>query len=208
MASRFHQPRLLALVVHFSQLGSVLHRLSLCRLLHRRDAGDVNARDLRKHLGSRFRDVLGLAKAMGVERFDQHLVHAGQGTQRAIGEVPHLLDAGLAVDVQLPTRQLGGEPHVLTPASNRERELVIRNDQLHRVVRFIPTHAPTGSTSESLEETAIFARPPGSRAAASITTIPSEISGTSISNNLVNRFTDARERMIWGPFDSLSTSIT
>lgn len=73
---------------------------------------------------------------------------------------------------------------------------------------FMPTHAPTGSTSESRLDTAIFARPPGSRAAASMTTMPSAISGTSISNSLVSRFTDARDRTICGPLDSRSTSST
>ncbi len=72
----------------------------------------------------------------------------------------------------------------------------------------MPTQAPTGSTSGSRLDTAIFARPPGSRAAASMTTMPSAISGTSISNSLVSRFTLARERMICGPFDSRSTSST
>ncbi len=52
---------------------------------------------------------------------------------------------------------------------------------------FMPTQAPTGSTSESREETAILARPPGSRAAASITTTPSAISGTSISKSLAEQ---------------------
>ena len=37
----------------------------------------------------------------------------------------------------------------------------------------MPTHAPTGSTSESLLLTAIFERAPGSRDAATILTIPS-----------------------------------
>src|SRR6266571_2541651 len=49
---------------------------------------------------------------------------------------------------------------------------------------FMPTQAPTGSTSPSREATAILVRPPGSRATASITTTPSAISGTSISNSL------------------------
>ena len=73
---------------------------------------------------------------------------------------------------------------------------------------FIPTQAPTGSTSPSREETAILARPPGSRAAASMTTTPSAISGTSISKSLRSSSTEARERMICGPRDSRSTSNT
>ncbi len=38
---------------------------------------------------------------------------------------------------------------------------------------FMPTHAPTGSTSESREVTAIFERAPGSRAHATTFTMPS-----------------------------------
>jgi hypothetical protein len=38
---------------------------------------------------------------------------------------------------------------------------------------FMPTQAPTGSTSESRLVTAIFERAPGSRAAATILTMPS-----------------------------------
>ena len=38
---------------------------------------------------------------------------------------------------------------------------------------FMPTHAPTGSTSRSRDETAIFARSPGSRTAPLMMTVPS-----------------------------------
>ena len=38
---------------------------------------------------------------------------------------------------------------------------------------FMPTQAPTGSTSRSREVTAILARSPGSRTASLITTVPS-----------------------------------
>ncbi len=38
---------------------------------------------------------------------------------------------------------------------------------------FMPTQAPTGSTSRSFEMTAILARSPGSRTAALMTTVPS-----------------------------------
>ena len=74
---------------------------------------------------------------------------------------------------------------------------------------FMPTQAPTGSTSLSRLATAILARPPGSRAAASMTTMPSAISGTSISKSLVEQaHACARERMICGPLLSRSTSST
>ncbi len=73
---------------------------------------------------------------------------------------------------------------------------------------FMPTQAPTGSTSPSREATAILVRPPGSRATASMTTTPSAISGTSISNSLRTTSGEARERMICGPLLSRSTSST
>ena len=40
-------------------------------------------------------------------------------------------------------------------------------------VPFMPTHAPTGSTSRSREYTATFARSPASRTAPRIITVPS-----------------------------------
>ena len=69
-----------------------------------------------------------------------------------------------------------------------------------------PTHAPTGSTFGSLEDTAILVRWPGSRAHALISTMPSAISGTSSSNS---RFTSpgwVRLTTIWGPLAVLRTS--
>ncbi len=60
-----------------------------------------------------------------------------------------------------------------------------------------PTQAPTGSTSDSIEETAIFARNPGSRAAPMILTMPSAISGTSISNSLMRNSLQVRLRISW-----------
>jgi hypothetical protein len=73
---------------------------------------------------------------------------------------------------------------------------------------FMPTQAPTGSTSLSRETTAIFERPPGSRAAAWMVTMPSYISGTSCSKSLVSISIQVRDRMICAPLDALLTSIT
>ena len=64
---------------------------------------------------------------------------------------------------------------------------------------FIPTHAPTGSTSKSLELTAILALAPGSRATCTTCTIPSEISGTSFSNRTAKKFGWVLESIICGP---------
>ena len=58
---------------------------------------------------------------------------------------------------------------------------------------FIPTQAPTGSTSLSLDTTAILALSPGSRTALLMTTVWSYISGTSISKSLFKSSGDVRE---------------
>src|SRR5208337_3790928 len=63
----------------------------------------------------------------------------------------------------------------------------------------MPTQAPTGSTSDSREATAILARLPGSRAQPNTWTIPSEISGTSASKRAIRNCGWVRERMTWGP---------
>ena len=73
-------------------------------------------------------------------------------------------------------------------------------------VPFIPTHAPTGSISESLDVTAIFARFPGSRAATIMVTMPSLISGTSVLNRATRNRGCLRDNIIWGPRISCSTS--
>ena len=72
---------------------------------------------------------------------------------------------------------------------------------------FGPTHAPTGSTAGSLDETAIFERCPGSRATALISTIPSAISGTSSSNSFLRSPGCVRDTTICGPLLPLRTSV-
>ncbi len=69
-----------------------------------------------------------------------------------------------------------------------------------------PTHAPTGSTLWSFDQTAIFVRWPGSRAQALISTMPSAISGTSSSNRRLIRPGWVRETTICGPLGVRRTS--
>ena len=69
-----------------------------------------------------------------------------------------------------------------------------------------PTHAPTGSTLWSLDQTAIFVRWPGSWAQALISTTPSPISGTSSSNRRLIRPGWVRDTTIWGPLGVRRTS--
>ncbi len=64
-----------------------------------------------------------------------------------------------------------------------------------------PTHAPTASTFESIDDTAIFVRKPASRAIALISMTRSATSGTSASNSRRMKSGWLRERTIltWLP---------
>ena len=64
----------------------------------------------------------------------------------------------------------------------------------------MPTQAPTGSTSGSLESTAILVLPPGSLEIALISTICSLISGTSVINNFLTNSLLDLESINCGPF--------
>ena len=71
-----------------------------------------------------------------------------------------------------------------------------------------PMHAPTGSTFSSLLQTAIFVRAPASRLMALISTVPSKISGTSISNMRLTRPGCVRLIIMRGPRSVSITSTT
>ena len=128
-------------VLHARQLDRVVHHLLLGLLLHRRDARRVEAGDLREDLRGGLGHVPGLAEAVGVERLHQHLVDARQRAERPVGELAHLPHAGLAVDVQLPAGELGRQPHVLPAPADGQRQLVVRDDELHRVVGLVDDDA-------------------------------------------------------------------
>ena len=49
----------------------------------------------------------------------------------------HLLELGLADDVELPAGELRGEAHVLALAADGERELLVRDDELHAAVGLV-----------------------------------------------------------------------
>src|SRR6267378_5195938 len=85
-------------------------------------------------------EVLRAAEAVGVEELDGRFREA-DGGERLRGELAHLLHARLAVDVQLPPGELGGEPDVLATAADRQRELVVGDDDLHRLVLVVEQHA-------------------------------------------------------------------
>ena len=72
---------------------------------------------------------------------------------------------------------------------------------------FIPTQAPTGSISLTLEQTATFALSPASLTTFFISMILSEISGTSISKSLYRKRGAARDTTTWGPLPLCLTSI-
>ncbi len=62
----------------------------------------------------------------------------------------------------------------------------------------IPTQAPTGSIRSSKDSTATLALSPGSRTTFLIAMIPSNISGTSLSNNLSKKVGEVLERITLG----------
>ena len=72
----------------------------------------------------------------------------------------------------------------------------------------MPMHVPCGSSRGSFDLTAIFARMPGSRAAALISIRPSSISGTSSSNSRTRNSGAMRDRMSCGPLAVRSIFIT
>ena len=59
--------------------------------------------------------------------------------------------------------------------------------------------APLGLTPGTVDRTAIFDRCPASRATATISTVPSTISGTSSANSLRTRLGCVRLSVIWVP---------
>ena len=69
----------------------------------------------------------------------------------------------------------------------------------------MPTHAPTGSTSEFVDLTATLVRTPPSRAMPTICTVPSTISGTSWRKSSMINCGVLRERTIRGPRAVFST---
>ena len=107
-----------AVLVDARKLGQQLDR-ALREILERRDAL------LEKQLG------LGLATAL--DRRDR--------AREPLRDLPHL---GLALDVDLPTRELDGQAHVLAPSADRQRELVVRDDHVHRLLRLVDDHLRDG----------------------------------------------------------------
>ena len=57
--------------------------------------------------------------------------------ERGDGLLLHLLELRLADDVELPARELRREAHVLALAADGERELLVRDDELHAPVGLV-----------------------------------------------------------------------
>src|SRR5471030_574102 len=101
----------------------------------RRDAGH-----LQQHFGAGVGEVLGAAEAVRVEQLHRRLGQADGG--EALGcELAHLLHARFGVYVELPACELSGQAHVLSTAADGERELVVGDDDLHRLVLVVEEHA-------------------------------------------------------------------
>ena len=71
-----------------------------------------------------------------------------------------------------------------------------------------PMQAPLAFSPGTLVRTAIFERCPASRATATISTLPSAISGTSRANSLRTRFGWVRETVTCGPRKVRATDTT
>ena len=100
------------------------------------------------------------------------LPHFGRDGLQGIGRVRRSrgLDRGLCAGLRLLMMNCGvssakGMMSIFSPFSSRV--MACTREPLR------PTHAPTGSTSRSLEKTATLARSPGSRTHFLITTVPS-----------------------------------
>src|SRR2546425_12110071 len=79
------------------------------------------------------------AEPRGHERFDELRAHPGELGERgairrrqAFARGPLGLDLRLALDVDAHARQLGGEPRVLALLADRQRELVVGDDDERR----------------------------------------------------------------------------
>ena len=71
-----------------------------------------------------------------------------------------------------------------------------------------PMQEPLALTPARCDRTAILVRCPASRAIATISTVPSAISGTSRANSLRTRFGCVRDSVICGPRWPARTAIT
>ena len=95
----------------------------------------ADAGDNRKFLGRRRQDLVGGAEAGLVQREGGFLAHAGDAGQEVVrrgrlGLLPlrQRLALPLTYDVEMPADELGGEADVLASASDRQRELILGDD--------------------------------------------------------------------------------
>ncbi len=100
----------------------------------------VDPRNLGQLLDIGVSDVLELVVPEGKQRVDHVFVDTLELEQVLARLFHHVLEARLTDDVQVPAGQLGCQAHVLATASNRQAELVVRNDQLHGHIVLVDEH--------------------------------------------------------------------
>src|SRR6185503_12234289 len=96
-------------------------------LRFRRVADAVDGHEL---LDARLRELFQGPEPEPVHRAGEVLANAVHLTERRESLLLHLLEFALTDDVELPARELRGEPHVLAFAPDGERELLVGDDQL------------------------------------------------------------------------------
>src|SRR5690606_11667632 len=73
----------------------------------------------------------------------------------------HLAVTGLGEDVDAPAGELAGEPNVLAAAADRLRELIVGDDELHRVAGVVDVDAGDGRGRDGVDDETRRVRVPG-----------------------------------------------
>src|SRR5262245_7672694 len=100
----------------------------------------VDAREHRQHLGGQVGEVLERGHALLEQQLGVGLaapLDHGERLGEPLRELAHLR---LALDVDPPARELDGEAHVLPLAPDRQRELVVGHDHVHRLRGVVDDH--------------------------------------------------------------------
>src|SRR5690606_26453992 len=143
-----HEPELVPIGQRGLAPRRLLHPLAP-RLLHRGlgvalellgALGRPDALDRHQLLDRRLGALLQRAEPEAVHGAGEVLVHRDDLAQRRERLLLHLLELGLADDVELPLGELRGQPHVLPLAADRQAQLLVRHHQLHPVIGLVDDH--------------------------------------------------------------------
>ena len=91
-------------------------------------------------VGLRIVELLGAAVAVADEQLDGLVFDSGKATQLTAGSLCDLSVAADAEDIDPPASELGSEPNVLPASADRLGQLVVWDDELHRVGVLVDEH--------------------------------------------------------------------